>query len=193
MKDRPIAAKIRNARLVVILLTLGGMAAIVVATIFLFIPAFRADVKLSSQITMAHAELDAQYANRKNLLSSLDKADQARADIRLLSAQFVQPGHELDLITALENLATADEVEERLTLRPNDDAKAAAELNEYYELTVNGDYPKVMRMLVDVERLPTLMVVESGSVRPGPGPNPGDPPFLSVVLRGTLANPPNGL
>jgi hypothetical protein len=50
-----------------------------------------------------------------------------------------------------------------------------------------------MKMLVDLEKMPTLMVVESGTVRPGPGETPEDPPFLSVTLRGSLATPPNGL
>lgn len=185
--------KMRRAKLMVVLLTLAGLAAAAAVTVFLFVPAFREVVRLSKGITDAHAELNAQYDNRKNLLSSLSDAEKARSDMQTLAAQFVPEGRELDFITSIENLAAKDGVEEHVTLSPNDGSKPAEELQENYDLTVNGKYRSVMQMLVDLEKAPTLLLVGNVVVRPGPGAAPGDESFLSVNMHGMLAAPPKGL
>lgn len=185
--------KLQIAKLVVVSLTLGGLACIAGVLAFLFVPTLKEVWKLSGEITLAHAELDAQYADRKNLLSSLGKTEQARADMRKLSAQFLPEKHELDLITAVEDLASRDGVEERITLSANDGTRAADELRENFDLTVNGKYRSVMQALVDIEKMPTMLIFAGGNVRPGPGAAPGDESFLSVVLRGSVAIPPKGL
>ena len=185
--------KMQHAQLIVTLLTLAGLAGVAAVTAFLFVPTFKEVVQLADDIGRAHAELDAQYANRKNLLSSLSKADEARADVRQLATQFVPTGHELDFITSIESLAAKDGVEERVTLSANDGSKAADELRESYDLTIEGPYRNAMQMLVDMEKMPTLLIVSSVIVRPGPGAAPGEPSFLSVQMHGALASPPKGL
>lgn len=185
--------KMRNAKLIVTLLTMGGLLAAAAVTVFLFVPTLRDVMHLSDQIIQAHAELDAQYANRKNLLASLTAAESAHATMQKLAAQFVPVGHELDFITAVENLAAKDGVQEIVSLTPNDGGGGAAELKENYDLTVNGKYRSVMQMLVDLEKMPTLLLVDNVVVRPGPGASPGEQSFLSVMMHGSLAAPPNGL
>ena len=185
--------RLRHAKMTVVLLSIAGLAALAAITAFLFVPSFKDVVHLSEQIDQAHAELDAQYANRKNLLSSLTKAQQARADMQTLSAEFVPEGRELDFITSVEALAAKDGVEEHVSLSPNESGKTADELKEGFELTITGPYRSVMQMLVDLEKMPTLLLDNSVQVRPGQGTNPGDQSFLSLDVRGLLATPPKGL
>jgi len=182
--------KMRHDKLIVTLLALGGLMGLTAVTVFLFVPTFKDVVKLADDIGQAHAELDAQYADRKNLLSSLTKAETARADVQRLAAQFVPAGRELDLITAVENLAAKDGAVERMTLSANEGNKGADELRENYDLTVDGAYRNVMQMLVDLEKMPTLLIADTVTVRPG---TDADPSFLSVQMHGRLASPPKGL
>ena len=185
--------KMRHAKLTVVLLTVAGLAAAASVAFFLFVPTLKADADLAKKITDAHAELAAQYANRKNLLSSLTDAEKARADMKTLSAQFVRAGRELDFITSIENLAAKDGVEEHVTLSPNDNGKIAEELHENYTLTVDGNDRNVMQMMVDIEKMPTLLIVTNVVVRPGPSATPGGQSFLSITMNGSLAAPPTGL
>lgn len=185
--------KMGNAKIVVTLLTIAGLMAAAAVTFFLFVPTMKDVLHLSDQIVQAHAELDAQYANRKNLLASLTASQSAHATMLKLATQFVPMGHELDFITAVENLATKDGVQEIVSLTPNEGGTGAAELRESYNLTVNGKYRSVMQMLVDLEKMPTLLLVDNVVVRPGAGATPGEQSFLSVMMHGSLAAPPNGL
>lgn len=186
-----------NPKLASVLLILGGLVALALILIFLFVPNFKEVARLSKEIMQARTELDAQYANRKKLLTSLSTATKGRVDIQTLSTQFVPAGREIDLITAIENLAAKNHVEEHFALSPADEAKAAVEQKENFTLTINGNFRAVMQMIVDLEKMPALLIVEGGAIHPGAGPTQdGTPPsesFLSVNLHGSIAEPPPGL
>ncbi|HJV32821.1 MAG TPA: hypothetical protein VJ694_02225 [Patescibacteria group bacterium] len=184
--------KLARAKLVVVLLTLAGIAACAVVATFLFLPTFRDVGKLSDDIVAAHSELEAQYVNRKNLLSSSEKAKSVRETIQALGGQFLPNGRELDFITAVEAVAARTGVEERILLSVNEGAKAAEELRVGFDLTLTGATPAVLQTLVDLERMPTLLIFDSAVVRPADGTG-GGPSFLSLNLRGSLVAPPKGL
>lgn len=183
--------KLARAKLVVILLTVAGLLFVVGNLAFLFLPTFREVNRLSDEIVRAHSELEAQYLNRRNLLSSGEKVGQSRETMRALAAQFLPPGRELDFITAVETLSAARGVEERLLLTVGA-ARGADELRVGFDITLNGPTPDVLKTLADIERMPNLLVFESGVLRPGDGA-PGGPSFLSINLRGSLVAPPKGL
>jgi hypothetical protein len=186
-----------DPKVTAILSILGGLAALVLIVIFMFLPDLKETGRLSKDIQKARTELDAQYANRKKLLTSLTTATKGRVDMQLLGTEFVPAGREIELITAIETLAAKNGVERQFSLSPNTGTKAAAELNENYTLTVNGKYHAVMQMLVDLEKLPTLMIVEGGTVHPAVASSEGGIPptesSLSVSMHGTIAEPPKGL
>ena len=184
--------KLARAKLVVILLTIAGLVACAGITAFLFLPTFRDVGALSGEIVAAHAELEAQYVNRKNLLSSSEKAKAVRETIQDLGAQFLPNGHELDFITAVEEVASRNGVEERILLNVNEGAKLAEELRVGFDLTLTGPTPAVLQTLVELERMPTLLIFDSAVVRPGDG-TAGGPSYLSLNLRGSLVAPPKGL
>ncbi|HTK59778.1 MAG TPA: hypothetical protein VL283_01090 [Candidatus Baltobacteraceae bacterium] len=184
--------KLARAKLVVILLTVAGLALSVGVSTFLFLPTFKEVQGLSGDIIRAHSELEAQYLNRKNLLTSSGKVETSRGTIRTLSAQFLPAGHELDFITAVEGIAGKNGVEERILLNVNEGAKAAEELHVGFDITLSGDAPAVLQTIVELERMQTLLIFDSAVLRPGEGA-PGAPSFLSVNLRGSIVAPPAGI
>ena len=183
--------KLAYAKLIVILLTIAGLLFSAGVAVFLFLPTFREIRRLSEDIVRAHSELEAQYVNRRNLLSSSVKVEEARKTLGTLSTQHLPPGRELDLITAVETIASRHGVEERLVLTPNTE-KGAEELSLRFDITLNGPSLAVFRTIVDIERMPTLLLFDSGIVRPGEA-EAGAPAFLSVNLRGSITAPPAGL
>lgn len=182
--------KLSSAKLVVILLTIAGIGFSVGIGVFLLMPTFREINRLSDEIVRAHSELEAQYVNRKNLLSSAGKVVTARETVKTLTTQFLPKGRELDFITAVERIAGQNGAEERINLTVN--AGGAEELRVSFDLVLTGPTPAVMRTILDLERMPTLLVFDSAVVRPGEGA-PGGPSFLSVSLRGSVVAPPTGL
>lgn len=184
--------KLSQAKLVVILLTIAGLLFNAAVAIFLFLPTFREIGRLSAEIVRAHSELEAQYLNRRNLLTSGDKVVAARGTVNALKPQFLPAGRELDLITAVEAIASRNGVEERLILSVKEGAKAADELRVGFDVTLSGPAPSVLQALVEIERMPYLLIFDSAVLRPGEGV-PGGPSFLSINLHGAAVAPPAGL
>ncbi len=183
--------KLQNAKLTVALMTIGGLAALAAIAFFLFLPALRDARDLKQRIVSAQTELEAQYANRKNLLSSRAKVVETKEIMKTLSAQFLRPGRELDFITGLETLASKNEVVERLQLFKNESERAAPEFDNRFDLTIDGPYAAAFQMLIDLEKFETLMVVDSLTIRPGGGSD--GPSTLTIDLHGSIPSPPKGL
>ena len=184
--------KLAHAKIIVILLTVAGAVFSGGVAFFLFLPTWREVGRLSKDIVRAHSELEAQYLNRKNLLTSSDKVGTVRGTIRELATQFLPTGRELDFITAVEAIAGRQGVEERILLTVIEGAKAAEELRVGFDITLSGPAPAVLQTIVDLESMPNLLIFDSVQVRPGAGA-PGEPSFLSVTLRGSIVAPPIGL
>jgi len=184
--------KLASAKLVVILLTVVGLLLSAGVALFLFLPTFREVRRLTDEIIRAHSELEAQYLNRRNLLSSSAKVGTVRQTMRTLASQFLPAGRELDFITAVEGIAARHGVEERILLTVSEGAKAAEELKVGFDITLNGPAPAVLQTVVDIERMPYLLIFDSAVVRPGEG-TAGGPSFLSTNLRGSAVAPPPGL
>lgn len=185
--------KLSHAKFIVILLTVAGLAFSAGVAAFLFLPTFREISRLSDEIVRAHSELEAQYLNRRNLLSSSAKVGTSRQTLRDLSSQFLPAGRELDFITAVEGTSARRGVEERILLSVNEGAaKGADELRVGFDITLSGPSAAVLQTIVDIERMPYLLIFDSAIVRPGEGA-PGELSFLSVTLRGSAVAPPAGL
>jgi len=61
------------------------------------------------------------------------------------------------------------------------------------DLTVEGEYRDVMQMLVDVEKMPVILVTENGLIHPGQGASGESKDFVSMTLRGSVVSLPQGL
>lgn len=183
--------KLQTAKLVVAGMTFGGVLAVGSIAIFLFLPTLRDAQELRRQIVDAQTELEAQYTNRKNLLSSRDKVEETRGIMQALAVQFVPAGRELDFITAVEALAAKNGVTERLQLSRLEEGKKAPEISNRFDLVIDGTYLAALQMLTDLEKLPTLVLLDSLAIRPGGGAD--GPTTLMITVRGTIAAPPQGI
>ncbi len=180
--------KLKNAKIIALLLTLAGLAACASVLFLLFIPSFKENLKLSAEITAAYGQLGAQYAHRKNLLINHDRVETARETMKRLGTQFLPVGREIELITAIEALAAKNGIEERITLSRLEGG-SAPELKVGFSLALSGPSRGVMQMLIDLEKLPTLLITDAVEVRTG-GTDAG--PVLFINVRGTIVSPPNG-
>ena len=183
--------KLHNAKLMVGLMTGAGVLALALNAFFLFLPTLRAARDLKAKIMLAQTELEAQYANRKHLLSSRAKIAETKETMKTLSAQFVPVGQELQFITAIEALASKNGVTERLQLSKNETDRKAPEFEEHFDLIIEGPYRATLQMLTDIEKLPPLMIVDSSAVRPGSGAD--GQANLSIDLHGSIVAPPKSL
>lgn len=186
--------KLQRAKIAVAFLTVAGWLFIAAVAFFLTFPTLRDIRSLSDEILKAHAELAAQYANRKNLLSNSVKVVEGRETLKSLSAMFIPAGEELSFITAVEEIAERNGVGQRIQIVPGAGPLGGIEeLRTGFEISLSGPYRQVLQALVEVERLPSLVVVETFSVRPGGTPAPGSPAQALISIRGAVAQPPKGL
>ncbi|WKZ29565.1 MAG: hypothetical protein QY323_02440 [Patescibacteria group bacterium] len=184
--------KLRTAKIFAFVFSFASLAAMVGLIVFLFLPTLRENRSLSREIGVAYGQLDAQYAYRKNLLTNYDKVAAAREAFRHLAQQFLLPGREIDFITSVEALAAKNGVEERVSLAKSEGGQSGApEITTTFTLTLNGPYHNVMQMLVDLEKMPTLLLTSGMEIRPGSSGEGQS--FLSITIRGALVGPPNGL
>ncbi len=183
--------KLRHAKTIAILLTLAGLAAFFGLAFLLFIPTFKENLKLGSDINDAFGQLDAQYAHRKNLLVSHARVTAARDTMKRLATEFVPTGHELDLITSIETLAANDGVEERVQLNENENGGPTPELKERYDLTLSGPYRNVLQMLVDLEKMPEMLMTDGMEARAST--NEAGQSQLLITMHGAISTPPPGV
>ncbi len=179
--------KLKNAKILAITLTLASAAFIACLLFFLFIPTLKANASLASSITLAYAQLDAQYANRKNLLNSSEKVVRAREIENRLAVQFVNDGREIDFIKNIEALAAKNNIEQRIQLTKSEGGEAP-EIKTLFALSINGTYRDAMQMLVDMEKSHPLILVRSMDIRPGTAGEGSD--FLQINIHGALVSPP---
>lgn len=145
---------------------------------------------LGDKLVRAQTDLQAQYDDRKRLLTYAAELQKNRETLATLAKQFVPEGGELDFITGIETVAARNGTEEHLRLT-DETLPGAAEVQTGFELSLNGPYHHVMQTIVDLERMPTLMLFKAVSLHPGPAA--GADTSVSVVLQGVVARPPRGL
>ncbi len=182
--------KLQNAKLVATLMTISGLLTVIGLGVFLIGPTLSDVHELKQNVLSAQGELEAQYANRRNLLASRDKVVETREVMKRLASQFLPAGRELDFITAVEALATKNDVDERLQLSKSENA-SVPEFEKRFDLSVTGSFGPSLQMLIDLEKMPTLMVIDSMTLRPGGGSD--GQPALTIDLHGAIAVPPRGL
>jgi Tfp pilus assembly protein PilO len=185
--------KLQRAKLTVIALTLAGVLFVAGACLWLLLPALTEVRSLAGQIVDAQTELEAQYANRRNLLDSIDEVARVREVIEVLSSQFIPDKQELTFITAVEEAAAKRGAVERVRLSVGA-APPLEELSRSFELTLTGPFRSVLETYLDIERLPYLLIVDAVAINANQSEDPlGGVPPVSFLIRGALAAPPKSL
>lgn len=184
--------KLERAKIVVVAMTFAGMLFAAGAALWLVLPAYREVRVLASQIIDAQTELEAQYANRRHLLASIEELARVRAVVGKLTSQFLPAGQELVFITSVEEIAARHGVTERIRLSAAPPG-SLEELNRSFELSLSGPFPDVLKAFLDVERLPSLLVIDAVSVNSNRADTPDARPHVTFLIRGALAAPPKNL
>jgi len=181
----------RHQRFIVVFMTLAGLGFIAGVLIFMFFPALKDVNALSQEVIDAQAELEAQYANRKNLLDSITKVSRIRSTTEDLKSQFIKPGDEIVFITRIEEVSAANGVEASIRLSGTA-VRGEATVNDVFDIGLVGTYPSVLAALRDIERLPNMTTVVSAIIRSG-DIAPETPSIISLNVRGRIALTPEGL
>lgn len=183
----------RRQRAFVIFMTIAGAAFITAVFIFLFVPALTDVRTLADDIIDAQAELEAQYANRKNLLQSLEDVERIRQTTQDLKGQFITPGEELVFITRIEETAAAAGVESTIRLSGSTTSKGKPTgINDAFDIGLVGTYPDVLNAIRSIERLPNITVINAVSIRAG-DLAAGEATSISASVKGRIAFTPEGL
>ena len=158
--------RIDSAKYFVVGMTVAGALCVAAMMFLLTIPTYRDLRALAVKLSEAEGEVQAQYANRKQLSDTIDRLKAAKAAVAGLSQQFVPPGDELAFIEAIENVKEYDHT---------------------FSLAVDGPYRDVLRAIVDIERLPMITVIQSV------GFHAGSSDAVSISMNGLFASTPKGL
>lgn len=184
----------KKERLIVTLMTVAGAVFIGAALFLLFLPTLRDVRGINDDIIDAQAELEAQYANRKNLLQVSDEVERIRKTTDDLRSQFIDPGQELVFITRIEEAAATNTVETSIRLFGAEKAKKGQpKLNDTFDISLVGGYPDVLTTLRTIEKLPNIVVIESLTVRAGDVPEIGQAAVVQMSVRGRIAFTPEDL
>lgn len=186
--------RIDRAKYFVVTMTAAGTLGIAAVLLFLTLPSLHDALALSAGLTEAETEVQAQYANRRQLSDTIDNLKVAKLSVGELGGQFIHPGDELTIITDIENVGEMNGVQTHLSL--DSGAGGIAEASEFdrgFSLTLNGPYRAVLNALVEIERHRHICVIRSVSFRGGGGGGPGQAVPVTVNLSGLFASPPKGL
>ena len=175
---------------VIIMTALGGICA-GLTLMLLTRPTLMEANDLAVKLTEAETEVQAQYANRKQLGETIDRIAVAKKTVMRLAAQFVRQGEELSFITAIEGIGDSNKVETKLQLGSGGGGLSdAKEFDKGFTLTIDGPFTSVMHAIVDLERLKQMTVIQSFTIRGQNAPIGTDAP-VEVLLMGIFASPPS--
>lgn len=143
--------------LALILLLLGGLVA----------PSVFAIQDLTTRIGEERARLDTQYALRIFMRDAEAKMTEVTSRLANISSMSIEEGGELEFITALENAAATNGVEQQIILATANQMDTSAWEREIpLTLSINGPYPNTLRHLAAIEKLPYEVVVSAVEIIP---------------------------
>lgn len=185
--------RIDRAKYFVVAMTAAGALGIAAVLLFLTLPSLHDVLALSTNLTEAETEVQAQYANRKQLSDTIDNLKVAKISMAELGGQFIRPGDELTIITDIENIGEMSGVQTHLSLDSGAGGLTdASEFDRGFSVTLNGPYLAVLHAIVEIERHHHICVIRSISFRGG-NAGPGQAAPVTVNLSGLFASPPKEL
>jgi hypothetical protein len=116
-----------------------------------------------------------------------------RETIMELSAQFVERDDELSFITQVEGIAERRAVGESIRIVSQPGRPDAAPESATFEINLEGAFPSVLLALADLERLPTVVIVDAVFIRGGTLEAGGGTPPVMAIVRGSIAFRPERL
>ncbi len=173
-------------KIFVAIMTAAGLLVVVGLFVTLMLPTLQDIKELSQKIIQVETEIQAQYANRKNLVQTGARIEEAKKSLARIGAQFIDEGQELDFITATEDIAAKNGLESNRRVDLGSGRQQLTEFDRSFELDLSGPFLPVLKAIIDLQRMPAITVIDTLSMH-GSGLN------ISVMLHGRIASPPNEL
>lgn len=128
-------------------------------TAFIIMPTINNIKDISSKINNIRLDLEKKYDNRQNLRTVMSKFKKIEKSSEKFSNIYIEKNEELKLITALERIASDNNLEQNINTfiyqNENKTAKIKGQENEIdIQLQLNGDYINIIKYLYDLRRLP---------------------------------------
>ncbi|MFH1192015.1 MAG: type 4a pilus biogenesis protein PilO [bacterium] len=126
-------------------------------TAFIIAPTMKNIKEISSKINNIRLDLEKKYDNRQNLRTVMSRFKKIKQSSEKFSNIYIEKNEELKLITALEGIATDNNLEQNINtfVYQNDDKTAKEKKNELdMQLQITGDYINIIKYFYDLRRLP---------------------------------------
>lgn len=143
-------------RKIILVTALFGLGSLCIIGLVI-IPTIHNIKQLDQETYELRLSLERRYQNNINIRSMLAQVDQTKQAVALFSDHLLRPGHELDLITLLETLATKSGVTQRV-VDSNLDSDHSKQI--VMSLSIVGPYANVLSYLDGLEHSPYFITID---------------------------------
>lgn len=131
-----------------------GTLIILLALIFLILnPAIKEIKAISKEIQTQKKEVEDLYLKGQFLEPTKKQYEKISSALPEPQKLFIIKEQELSLITALENIAQKNNLEQKITLQDIKNEDGSKSQNMSLTIKVNGNYPNLIKYLADLESL----------------------------------------
>lgn len=118
---------------------------------FLVIPSVKEIIRIKHDIDWQRQDLEDKYAKGQNLKSLSKNLKLISPKAKSLDQAFLRKGHEVEFITALENIAAENNI--KMTIGLGENKKSADKKYEVSTITIDGSgrYADLVDFLYDIE------------------------------------------
>ncbi len=127
-------------------------------------PTIKTIISLGSDISKIQQNLEEKYEISQKLRRSLQEIDKVEKNTVLYSQAFIKKGEELEVITALENIATENNITQNMDMvLVNTEGKDKSALPQYYKISfvTNGFFSDQIAYLDALNKLPYYVIIQN--------------------------------
>ncbi|MBU4347568.1 hypothetical protein KKF23_03350 [Patescibacteria group bacterium] len=154
---------------------------------FIILPTMKDIEETGAQIEFQRIDLDKKYYKSKSAKQSTKSLKAIEGDVEKLDRVFINQNQELAFITALEETANKNNINQNINL----DLSSGAKNNKYdkipLKLTTQGNFINQFNYLRDLERLNYYLNIKSLDLSAGGGAS-AYPPLDKIIDYGSGAN-----
>lgn len=150
---------------------------------FIILPAMKDIKEIGAQIESQRTDLDKKYYKSKSAKQSTKSLKAIEGDVEKLDRVFIGKNQELAFITALEEIANKNNINQNINL----DLSSGGKNNKYgkipLKLTAQGSFINQFNYLLDLERLNYYLNIKSLDLSAG-GEASAYPPLDKIINYG---------
>jgi len=155
---------LKNPWFIIVIMVLALLAII----IFIVIPAVGDIRNLNQKIIGQRTLLESRYEKRLNIKNSIRNHNTIQPQIpALMNLTYLNPGNEIDFITALETLADKNGVRQTIIFDTQNGEMILQDKKKVpIEIILNGNYLNILKYMRDLEKLNFYLIITKVSTAP---------------------------